>query len=105
MSKESNEIADLRCFAISLSDELEIATEEVIRLVSRLDAYQMVLEGLCAAHQDQKTVLREVKTRIERVARIPTTEPARRERYLGQLMAHLAPLLVALDRPNGPQSG
>lgn len=104
MSKESNEVADLRRFAISLSDELEIATEEVIRLVSRLDAYQMVLEGLCAAHQNQQTVLREVETQLKRVARILATEPATREQYLGQLRGHLAPLLVALGRPDGAQS-
>lgn len=105
MSKESNEVADLRCFAISLSDELEVATDEMIRLMHRLDAYQMVLVGLCAAHQDQQTVLRDVETQIEQVARILATEPTARERYLRQLTEHLVPLLLALGRPDGLQSG
>ncbi|MFW2272500.1 hypothetical protein [Burkholderia orbicola] len=104
MSKKSNEVADLRCFVLALSDELDVVFQEVVRQVCRLDAYQMVLEGLCVTHQDRQTVLCEVETQIEQLARIPATEPTTRERYLGQLMEQLVPLLVALGQPGGPQS-
>ncbi|MBR8308746.1 hypothetical protein KDX25_20295 [Burkholderia cenocepacia] len=75
MSKESNDVADLRRFAVSLSDELEIVSEEVVRLMHCLDAYQMVLEGLCVAHRDQQTVLREVENQIEQVVQILSPKP------------------------------
>lgn len=89
MSKESNDVADLRRFAVLLSDELEIVSKEVVRLMHCLDAYQMVLAGLCVAHRDQQTVLREVENQIEQVAQIPATKPVARDRYLGQLMEHV----------------
>ncbi|WDR86119.1 hypothetical protein [Burkholderia ambifaria] len=76
MSKESNDVADLRHFAVSLCDELAIVSEEVARLMHRLDAYQMGLEGRRVAHQDQQTVLREIVNH----ARILATKPAARER-------------------------
>lgn len=38
MSKEPNEVTDLRCVVISLSDELGVGAEDVISLVHRLDA-------------------------------------------------------------------
>lgn len=104
MSKDSNDFADLRRFAVSLSDELEIVSEEMVRLMHRLDAYRMVLEGLCVAHRDQRTVLREVENQIEQVARILSTRPTARDRYLGQLIEHIIPLLLALGRPSCPQS-
>ncbi|OED14719.1 hypothetical protein [Burkholderia sp. A2] len=102
MSNESNDVADLRRFTVSLSDELAIVSEEVVRLMHRLNAYQMVLEGLCVAHRDQQTVLREVENHIEQIARILSTEPTARDRYLGQLMKHIIPLLLALGRPGCP---
>ncbi|WP_175749746.1 MULTISPECIES: hypothetical protein [Burkholderia] len=102
MSKESNDVADLRRFAISLSDELEVVSDEVVRLMHCLDAYQMLLEGLCVAHRDPQTVRREVENQIEQVARILSTEPTARDRYLGQLMEHIIPLLLALGRPGCP---
>ncbi|KKL34024.1 hypothetical protein WR30_26180 [Burkholderia contaminans FFH2055] len=105
MSKESNDVADLRRFAVLLSDELEIVSKEVVRLMHCLDAYQMVLAGLCVAHRDQQTVLREVENQIEQVAQIPATKPVARDRYLGQLMEHVTPLVAALGRSDYPQSG
>ncbi|MPV71509.1 hypothetical protein [Burkholderia sp. BE17] len=103
MNKDSDEVADLRRLVMSLSDELDMVFEEVIRQIRRLDAYQMVLEGLSTTHQDRQTVLREVDIQIEQLARMPAIEPRVRERYLGQIMEHLGPLLVALTRPR-PQS-
>lgn len=103
MNKDSDEVADLRRLVISLCDELEMVSEEVIRLIRRLDAYQMVLEGLSVTHQDRQTVLREVDTQIEQLGRMLATEPEARERYLGQIMEHLVSPLVARCR-TGPQS-
>lgn len=105
MSKELNEFADLRRFVMSLSDELQLVSEEVARLMPRLDAYQIVIEGLCVAHHDRQTVSREVQSQIENLARILATVPVARERYLGQLVEHLVPLLVTVARPRNPQSG
>lgn len=103
MNKDSDEVADLRCLVMSLSDELDMVFDEVIRQIRRLDAYQMVLDGLSATHQDRQSVLREVDNQLEQLARMPAIEPRLRERYLGQIMEHLGPLLVALTR-NRPQS-
>ncbi|MBN3777351.1 hypothetical protein G3O06_07250 [Burkholderia sp. Ac-20345] len=102
MNNDSDEIADLRRLVISLSDELEIASEDVYRLMLRLDAYQMVLEGLCVTHSDRQTVLREVDTQIEQLTRMPATEPRVQERYIGQIMEHLGPPLIALSRRRRP---
>ncbi|WP_423758901.1 hypothetical protein [Burkholderia sp. NLJ2] len=99
MNKDSDEVADLRRLVMSLSDELDIVFDEVIRQIRRLDTYQMVLEGLSATHQDRQTVLREIDIQIEQLARMPAIEPRVLERYLGQIMEHLGPLLVALTRP------
>ena len=105
MSKESNEVADLRCFVIALNDELEFVSGQMTRLMGRLDAYQMVLEGLCVTHQDQQTVLREIATQIEQLAQFPATETGAQERYIGQIMEHLVPLMMALGQPGGSHSG
>lgn len=67
MSKESNDVADLRRFAISLSDELEIVSEEVVRLMHCLDAYQMVLEGCASPTEIRRPSYGRSKTRSSRL--------------------------------------
>ncbi|WP_175948780.1 hypothetical protein [Burkholderia pyrrocinia] len=103
MNEDSDEVADLRRLVVTLSDKLETVSEVVVRQMWRLDAYQMVLEGLSATHPDRQAALREINAQIEHRARIPAPEPTVRERYLGQLMEHLGPLLAALTR-RCPQS-
>ncbi|WP_155257383.1 MULTISPECIES: hypothetical protein [Burkholderia] len=56
MNQNADGIADLRRLVILLSDRLETVSEEVVRLMCRLDAYQMVMEGLILAPPDWQTV-------------------------------------------------
>jgi hypothetical protein len=85
MNQDSDGVADLRRLVISLSVELEVVSDEVVRLMHRLDAYQMVLEGLSPTYPARQAVLREVDAHIERLARMHVTESGARERYLGQV--------------------